>query len=130
MICCRCKRDLPEDAFYKYDKSRCKECIRKMRYDKYHKTHTPIYINDKGQWMRRQGKKAVLHWTGNMISELKRYFPTTKNKELAELIGVSERTIVRKARELGLEKDAEWQKNMSRNNGFYAYYGNEKKRVV
>lgn len=65
-----------------------------------------------------------------MISELKRYFPTTKNKELAELIGVSERTIVRKARELGLEKDAEWQKNMSRNNGFYGYYGNEKKRAV
>lgn len=43
-----------------------------------------------------------------MIDDLRRLFPKTKNEDLAEYIGVSQRTLVRKARELRLEKDSVW----------------------
>lgn len=56
-----------------------------------------------------------------MLSDLKRHYPTTKNKELAELLGVSERTLVRKARELGIGKNPEWLASVSRTNGFIGY---------
>lgn len=43
-----------------------------------------------------------------MIGMLRRDYPTTFNEELAGAIGVSVRTMIRKARELGLEKDRKW----------------------
>lgn len=43
-----------------------------------------------------------------MISYLQKHFPTTKNKELAEELGVSPRTMIRKAREMGLQKNPQW----------------------
>ena len=43
-----------------------------------------------------------------MIDWLKRYFSTNINQEIAEELGVSPRTMLRKARELGLKKDQEW----------------------
>ena len=39
-----------------------------------------------------------------MLKLLRDYFPTMTNYSLAKLIGVSHRTMIRKARELGLEK--------------------------
>jgi hypothetical protein len=47
-----------------------------------------------------------------MLSLLERYYPTTKNEEVAEIIGVSSRTLIRKARELGLSKDPDWLKGI------------------
>lgn len=135
MRCCRCKRDLPEEAFYPSDKYRCKECTKVTHRKAYKEARKAMYgitINDKGQYINYQGKKKSIHWTGNMLSELKRYFPTTKNKELAELLRVSERTLVRKARELGIGKNPEWLANTSRTNGFIGYFeyknGIEKER--
>jgi hypothetical protein len=43
-----------------------------------------------------------------MLDYLRKHFPTTLNEELAGCLGVSQRTMIRKARELGLEKDPEW----------------------
>lgn len=43
-----------------------------------------------------------------MLDYLRRHFATTLNEELAGCIGVSQRTMIRKAHELGLRKDAEW----------------------
>lgn len=43
-----------------------------------------------------------------MLDYLRRHYPTTLNEELAGCLGVSQRTMIRKARELGLEKDPEW----------------------
>lgn len=43
-------------------------------------------------------------WTAEQLKLLKDYFPTMFNKPLARWIGVSLRTLIRKARELGLEK--------------------------
>lgn len=58
-------------------------------------------------WNHQRYSKSI-YWTGQMLSDLKRFYPTTLNAELAEILMVSQRTLVRKARELGLEKDQEW----------------------
>ena len=55
-----------------------------------------------------RGKKVSIYWTPNMISDLKRYFPTTSNAELVEIFGVSLRSIGRQAQKLGLVKDKEY----------------------
>lgn len=118
--------DLPKEDFYPSDKYRCKECHKAAnRRNHYEKTRHlyGIIINEKGQWINYQGRKKTIYWTGNMLSDLKRYFPTTKNAELAEMIGVSQRTLIRKARELGISKDEQWQKEQSRKNGFFGYLG-------
>lgn len=58
-------------------------------------------------WDHQRYAKSI-YWTGQMLSDLKRFYPTTLNAELAEILMVSQRTVVRKARELGLTKDQEW----------------------
>lgn len=122
MKCTICKQELPDSAFYPSEKSRCKECHKRKKRESYDKTHPKIFMNDKGQWSIRQGRRAAIYWTGNMLSDLKRNYPTTKNKELSEILGVSVRTLIRKARELGLEKDKEWSREVSAFNGFMGYY--------
>lgn len=51
----------------------------------------------------KQGIKIV--WDQEMIDRLKKKFPTEYNKYLAIEIGVSIRTLIRKARELGIDKE-------------------------
>lgn len=43
-------------------------------------------------------------WTDEQLKLLRTYFPIMFNRPLAKWIGVSMRTLIRKARELGLEK--------------------------
>lgn len=43
-------------------------------------------------------------WTDEQLKLLRTYFPTMFNRPLSKWIGVSMRTLIRKARELGLEK--------------------------
>ena len=43
-------------------------------------------------------------WTDEQIKLLRSFFPTMFNRHLAKWLGVSVRTLIRKARELGLEK--------------------------
>lgn len=54
-----------------------------------------------------------IFWDSQMIDTLKRDFATTLNEELAGVLGVSIRTMIRKARELGLEKDRQWLRDIS-----------------
>ena len=49
-----------------------------------------------------------IFWNKEMLDYLRRHYATTLNEELAGCLGVSQRTMIRKARELGLEKDPEW----------------------
>jgi len=51
----------------------------------------------------KQGIKVV--WSQEMIDILKKKFPTEYNKYLAIEIGISVRTLIRKARELGIDKE-------------------------
>lgn len=54
----------------------------------------------------RDMKEALRReWTPAMLKKLRTYFPVAFNRELAEDLGVSMRTLIRKARELGLEKE-------------------------
>lgn len=64
--------------------------------------------SDTGRTWEHKGYATRIHWNGNMLTFLRRHFPTTLNDELADCLGVSKRTMIRKARELGLEKDPEW----------------------
>lgn len=65
-------------------------------------------------------------WNPNMINELRRLYPTTKNEELAPMFGISVRTLNRKAAELGLEKDRCWMQDLTRKNAFFATQASRK----
>lgn len=49
-----------------------------------------------------------INWTPSMIDCLKRNYEITKNEDLAVMLGVSMRSVTRKARELGLKKNVAW----------------------
>ena len=55
---------------------------------------------------RKQGIPIV--WTPKMIDELTARFPTDFNKDIAKSLGIGWRSVVRKARELGLEKSPDF----------------------
>ena len=55
---------------------------------------------------RKQGIK--INWSPEMIQELTQRFPYEFNKDIASLLGISWRSVVRKARELGLEKSPDF----------------------
>lgn len=61
-----------------------------------------------GRLMEHRGHSLRIYWNNQMLDYLRRHFPTMLNDELAGCLGVSSRTVVRKARELGLQKDPEW----------------------
>lgn len=111
MKCCRCKRDLPEEMFYPSDKYRCRDCHKEMRRQQHYNKVKHLFgisRNEKGQLLEYQNHKKSIYWTGNMLSIMNRYYPSTPNAELVELLNVSERTITRKAKELGLSKSKEY----------------------
>lgn len=123
MICCICGKDLPEESFYPSElkghrKPRCKEC-HKARKRRLNKLNEGIVQRGNRLIIRKDGISRI-YWSGNMLSELKRYYPTTKNSELADYFGVSQRTINRKAAELGLTKSTQFIADVSKENGYYA----------
>lgn len=61
-----------------------------------------------GRTWEHQGYATRIHWNPAMLTFLRRHYATTFNEELAQCLGVSPRTMIRKARELGLVKDPEW----------------------
>ena len=68
-----------------------------------------VYYNPKvGRIVHHEHYATRIFWNTQMIDYLRRHFPTTLNEELAGCLGVSQRTMIRKARELGLEKDPQW----------------------
>lgn len=123
MICCICGQDLPEESFYPSEfrghrKARCKEC-HKERKRRLNKLNEGVVQRGTRLVIRKDGISRI-YWSGNMVSELKRYYPTTKNAELADYFGVSQRTINRKAAELGLTKSKQFIADVSKDNGYLA----------
>ena len=53
-------------------------------------------------------------WTDEKVSILIQYYHNTSNAEISAKTGVSERTIHRKAKELGLKKDEDYIRAVSR----------------
>lgn len=54
--------------------------------------------------MRITKKVKGIEWTPEMLKLLRDFFPIMFNSDLAKWIGVAQRTLVRKARELGINK--------------------------
>ena len=61
-----------------------------------------------GRVYEHRGYSKRIYWSRQMVDDLKAMYPTTLNEDMAHIVGVSVRTMIRKARELGLTKDAEW----------------------
>lgn len=75
----------------------------------YKRVKDGIYYSDKqGRAMEHRGYVTRIYWNRDMLDYLRRHFATTLNVELAGCLGVSLRTMIRKARELGLKKDEVW----------------------
>lgn len=136
-VCTKCKRKLWMRDFYKhksYYSSKCKDCTKEeMRMEYAEKKKVPdkkFYDESKGLYMEHKGYSTRISWSGNMLCILKRHYATTFNEELAELIGVSPRTLVRKARELGISKDPDWMKEVCRTNARYGAVVSKKNRKL
>ena len=61
-----------------------------------------------GRIVVHHGCSVRIYWSKDMLDYLKQHYATTLNEELAGCLGVSVRTMKRKAKELGLEKDSGW----------------------
>lgn len=114
---------LPVEDFYpselkSWRKPRCKACHKEYKNARKRKREDGVRLKD-GRYVVYDKQATSIYWTGNMISDLKRNYANTKNKDLAELLGVSMRTINRKAKELGLVKDKAWMIEVAYDNGIY-----------
>lgn len=67
-----------------------------------------IRVNRSGRTVIQEGHSIRIYWNPSMVSYMKENFATTKNEDLAISLGVSPRTVTRKAREMGLQKDPDW----------------------
>lgn len=111
MICCICNQDLPEELFYPSEfrgnrRPRCKECHKAKKKSRATLNGEIVKVDDR-LYVSKRGFYGI-YWTPNMISILKRYYPNSPNREVCEMLGVSERTMSRKAKELGLSKSKEY----------------------
>lgn len=58
--------------------------------------------------MEHKGHSIRIFWNKDMLDMLREYYPNTKNEDVAGMCGVSVRTAIRKANELGLTKNKEY----------------------
>ena len=131
--CKYCGKDKPPDAFRPNNKSRCRECWRE--YDNAcHKIKSkkrtpgvPFIDHSNGKlYIPAEGRGRKIYWNSTMLHDLKAYFSDTPNDELAGILGVSKRTMIRKARELGLEKSKEFMAKYSREGQLMARIANKR----
>ena len=115
-VCPCCGRKLWLRDFYRNSdgsvSSWCKDCTKQNKRDWYQKNHKVpdgIRHDSSGRLIEHKGLSRTIYWNKRMLDDLKRLYATTKNEDLADILDVSMRTVIRKARELGLQKDTEWQ---------------------
>lgn len=86
-------------------------------YERHCKKPDGIFLDQHtGRVYEHRGYSKRIYWSRQMLDDLRTMYPTTFNYELAHILGVSSRTMIRKARELGLEKDREWLTGVYREN--------------
>jgi hypothetical protein len=61
-----------------------------------------------GRVMEHRGYGTRIHWSESMLDYLRTHYARTINQELCDHLCMSQRTMARKARELGLQKDRQW----------------------
>lgn len=84
--------------------------IWREKWRKYHpvKPSRTFYSPKMGRVVTRDHYATRIFWNKDMLDFLKDNFATMLNEELAGCLGVSKRTMIRKARKLGLRKDTAW----------------------
>ena len=96
----------------------CHECVlvyKREQYRKHRKVADGTFMHRTlGRLVEHKGYSTRIFWNGNMLSIMRRHYHNTLNRELAEMLGVSERSVTRKAREMGLEKDKSFVASLSR----------------
>lgn len=123
-VCPKCGKKLWLGEFYRLKNglrnSWCNKCVsdyRREHYQKCKKVPDGIFMHRKlNRLVDHKGYSTRIFWNENMISIMRRYYHNTINNELSDMLGVSERTVTRKARELGLEKDKDFIKEISKDN--------------
>lgn len=89
----------------------CRQCQYEVKKQKYMETRRPdgVYLCKDGTTREiihtgKRGGSCKIYWSEDMIDYLKRNYATTNNEDLAFYLRVSQRTMSRKAKELGLKK--------------------------
>lgn len=131
-VCPTCGRLLWRKDFYplkgKCITADCKECYRAKRRAKYQKKHKDgLYLDKEGRPVEYHNGHRCFVWSPQMISDLKRFYPTTPNEELAGIFMMSKTTVARKAKELGITKDKDWMQKQAKEHAFMGGYANKKK---
>jgi len=106
---------------------RCKECRRKEKnaeYARNRKVPDGMKLNADGQVVLKKGNSTRLYWGELKVQDFKRMFPFNTNEDLAIEFECSVRTVVRRARELGLEKDPDWLQRVWNKNRRMAHFMN------
>ena len=86
-------------------------------YERHCKKPDGIFLDQRtGRVWEHNGYSKRINWSRQMLDDLRSMYPNTFNYELAHILGVSSRTMIRKARELGLKKDREWLRGVYREN--------------
>lgn len=119
---CGCTK--PKEDFVEGRKV-CLSCFSEYNKQLYRKRHADRsdgvrYSKEARQIVEYRNGIQWKYWNPQMIADFRKLFPVTTNEELASLFCVSKRTINRKATELGLRKNEEWMRKMSRHNLFFA----------
>lgn len=74
-------------------------------------------LTSKGGY-RKNGRN--IPWTDEMVKKLMELYPTHTNIEIAEILQLTERQVIRKSRTLKLYKDAEWLKKQHKEHIYLA----------
>ena len=117
--CRKCGRTQPATEF-PWQRYTCRSCCLRYKHEEYMRSCAVpdrVYPHPRtGQLIEhRLGIGGTrIYWSSSMLQHLRRHFATTTNADLAIDLGVSVRTLIRKARELGLAKSPEWFSDVSR----------------
>lgn len=121
-ICPHCGRTLSLDNFYKRSKlgyeTWCKDCTRQENRKRHPLKPDGSYIRPDGRMLLYKGGVHSIYWSDSMINTLHKKFHNTSNEDLLIEFGlkrVSIRSLIRKARDLGLKKDSAYLHNIYSN---------------
>ncbi len=98
-VCPHCGRKLWMREFYPLKNggrsSWCHECVLEYKRERYRKTRKvpdgTFMHRTQGRIVEHNGYSTRIFWNGNMLSIMRRHYHNTLNRELAEMLGVSER---------------------------------------
>ena len=112
-LCPKCGQKKWKRDFYRFTPGEyCKECNKTYKREQYRKNHKvpdgKFYHPAYDRIVEHKGCSTSIAWSENMLSLMRRHFATTTNDDMADMLGVSPRTVVRKARQMGLDKDKDW----------------------